>query len=53
MATSALDAMIQTDAAGGMRPHLAWASGGLKVLVREEHAQATRRFLSRNLLAEP
>ena len=31
-----IDAMIQADTAGGMRPHIAWATGGFKVLVREE-----------------
>jgi hypothetical protein len=50
MAKSALegagiDAMIQADSAGGMRPHLAWSSGGFKVLVREEDADAARDVL--------
>jgi Putative prokaryotic signal transducing protein len=50
MAKSALeaagiDAMIQADAAGGMRPHLAWASGGFKILVREEDAASAREVL--------
>jgi hypothetical protein len=50
MAKSALeaagiDAMIQADSAGGMRPHLAWASGGFKVLVREQDAAAAREVL--------
>lgn len=50
MAKSALEAagidtMIQADSAGGMRPHLAWASGGFKVLVREEDAAAARDVL--------
>ena len=50
MAKSALEAagisaMIQADAAGGMRPHIAWASGGFKVLVREEDAEAAREVL--------
>ena len=50
MAKSALegagiDAMIQADSAGGMRPHLAWSSGGFKVLVREEDADAAREVL--------
>jgi hypothetical protein len=40
MAVSALDAagidaMIQADTGGGMRPHLAWAGVGFQVLVRE------------------
>lgn len=50
MARSALDAagidaMIQADAADGMRPHLAGASGGFKVLVREEDAAAAMGVL--------
>jgi Putative prokaryotic signal transducing protein len=50
MAKSALqaagiDSMIQADAAGGMRPHLAWASGGYKLLVREDDAAAARDVL--------
>jgi len=50
MAKSALeaagiDAMVQADAAGGMRPHLAWASGGYKVLVRDEDAADARDVL--------
>ncbi len=45
MAKSALeaagiDSMIQADTAGGMRPHLAWAGRGFKLLVREEDAPA-------------
>jgi 3-isopropylmalate dehydratase small subunit len=40
-----IDAMIQADSAGGMRPHLAWASGGFKVLVREEDVDAARDVL--------
>lgn len=35
---SGIDAMIQADSVGGMRPHVAWGSGGFKVLVREEDA---------------
>ena len=51
MALSALqaaeiDAMIQADTAGGMRPHIAWASGGFKVLVREEDAFEAREILA-------
>ena len=50
MAKSALeaagiDAMIQADSAGGMRPHLAWAGSGFKVLVREEDAGTARDVL--------
>ena len=50
MAKSALkaagiDAMIRADSVGGTRPHVAWASGGFKVLVREENAVAARGVL--------
>jgi hypothetical protein len=40
-----IDAMIQADTAGGMRPHLAWAGSGFKLLVREEDAGAARDLL--------
>ena len=40
-----IDAMIQADSVGGMRPHVAWASGGYKVLVREEDAQDAAALL--------
>lgn len=40
-----IDAMIQADTAGHMRPHIAWSSGGFKVLVREEDAAAAREVL--------
>ena len=50
MAISALeaaeiDAIIQADTAGGMRPHIAWATGGFKVLVREEDALEAKEIL--------
>lgn len=40
-----IDAMIQTDTAGGMRPHIAWSGSGFKILVREEDATAAREIL--------
>ena len=40
-----IDSMIQADSVGGMRPHVAWASGGFKLLVREEDAEAARDVL--------
>jgi hypothetical protein len=43
--SAGIDAMIQADSAGGMRPHLAWASGGFKILVRDEDAAAARDVL--------
>ena len=41
-----IDAMIQADTAAGMRPHIAWASGGFKLLVREEDADEARKVLT-------
>ena len=40
-----IDAMIEADSAGGMRPHLAWAGSGYKILVREEDAASARAVL--------
>ena len=40
-----IDAIIQADTAGGMRPHIAWASGGFKLLVRQEDADDAREIL--------
>lgn len=40
-----IDAMIQADTAGGMRPHIAWSGSGFKILVREEDATAAREVL--------
>ena len=50
LATSALeaagiDAMVQADSGGGMRPALAWAGVGYQVLVRTEDAEAARDVL--------
>lgn len=41
-----IQAMIQADAAGGMREHLAWSGTGFKILVREEDAAAARDVLT-------
>jgi len=40
-----IDAMVQADSGGGMRPHLAWAGVGYQILVREEDAAAAREIL--------
>ena len=50
MAVSALDAagidaIIQADSGGGMRPHLAWAGVGFQILVREEDLVEARNIL--------
>jgi hypothetical protein len=41
-----IQAMVQADAAGGLRDHLAWAGAGFKVLVREEDATAAMEIFS-------
>ena len=43
--SAGIDSMIQADTAGGMRPHIAWASGGFKLLVREEDVDTAREVL--------
>ena len=40
-----IDSMIQADTGGGMRPHLAWAGAGFRVLVRAGDAAAARDVL--------
>jgi hypothetical protein len=40
-----IDAMVQADSGGGMRPHLAWAGVGYQILVRAEDAVAAREIL--------
>ena len=46
-----IDAMIQADSGGGMRPHLAWAGVGYQILVRADDAAAAREIL--DLPAQP
>lgn len=43
--SAGIDAMIQADTAGRMRPHLAWSGFGFKVLVLEEDAASARALL--------
>jgi hypothetical protein len=43
--SAGIAATIQSDTAGGMRPHLGWATGGFKVLVREEDEDAAHEIL--------
>jgi hypothetical protein len=38
-------AIIQADTAGGMRPQIAWAGSGFRILVPEEDARAARDVL--------
>jgi hypothetical protein len=41
-----IDSMIQADSGGGMRPHLAWAGVGFRILVRSEDLAAARDVLN-------
>jgi len=43
--SAGIDAMIQADTAGGMRPHIAWSGLGFKVLVREEDVAEAHEVL--------
>jgi hypothetical protein len=45
LAAAGIDAMIQADSGGGMRPHLAWAGVGFQILVREEDLIEARNIL--------
>ena len=45
LTSTGIEAMIQADSAGGMRPHIAFSTGGFKLLVREEDAVAARAVL--------
>jgi hypothetical protein len=40
-----IDAMVQADDGGGMRPALAWAGSGMHILVRAEDAEVAREVL--------
>jgi hypothetical protein len=40
-----IEAIIQADTAGGMRPHIAWSGSGFRILVREEDASAAHDVL--------
>jgi hypothetical protein len=43
--SAGITASIQSDSVGGMRPHVGWATGGFKLLVREEDEDAAREIL--------
>ncbi|HVP00187.1 MAG TPA: DUF2007 domain-containing protein [Bryobacteraceae bacterium] len=47
-----IEAMTQADNVGGMRSHIAWSTGGFKVLVREEDLEDALACLSRSGLSE-
>ena len=40
-----VDSIISSDTAGGMRPHLAWAGSGFKLMVREDEVTIARTIL--------
>ena len=40
-----IKAMISADDAGGMHPALMWGTGGVRLLVREEHKETALRLL--------
>ncbi len=40
-----IDSMIRADSVGGVEPNVAWASGGYKLLVREEEEAAALEVL--------
>ena len=43
--SAGIAAFLQADTAGGMRPQIAWAGSGFRILVREEDADAARDVL--------
>jgi hypothetical protein len=43
--SAGIESMIQSDSGGGMRPHLAWASGGFRLLVRAEDREMAHKVL--------
>ncbi len=45
LTAAGIPSMVQADSIGGMRPHVAWASGGFKVLVRAEDEEEARDIL--------
>jgi hypothetical protein len=45
LASAGIESTIQSDSAGGMRPHLAFAGGGFKLLVRAEDEEAAHEAL--------
>jgi hypothetical protein len=40
-----IDAMLEADSVGHMRAHIAWSTGGFKVLVREEDLEDAQACL--------
>ncbi len=44
--SAGIETLLQADNAGGMRPHLAFGTGGYRILVRGEDVEAARAVLS-------
>lgn len=47
--SAGIETLLQADSAGGMRPHLAFGTGGYRILVRGEDVEAARAVLSPNV----
>jgi hypothetical protein len=45
LASAGIVAVIQSDSAGGMRPHLGWSTGGFRLLVSEEDEDSSCEIL--------
>jgi hypothetical protein len=45
LASAGIQAVIQSDSAGGMRPHLGWSTGGFRLLVSEEDEDSSYEIL--------
>ena len=43
--SAGIESMEEADSVGHMRDHLAWSTGGFKILVREEDAEAAKQAL--------
>ena len=45
LSSAGIDSFIQSDSEGGVGPHLAFTTGGYKLLVREEDAETAHERL--------
>ena len=45
LTAAGIESMIQADSVGGMRPHIAWSSGGFRLLVREDDLEEALEVL--------
>ena len=46
--SAGINALIQADSVGRMRPHVAWSTGGFKMLVRKDDEADAREILKRS-----